>query len=221
MTTDFAKRLKAARTQAGLTQVQLARKAGMGQSTIGELESKGHGSTRTATLAAVCGVTALWLESGEGLMSADAAALQIRLPPGTRRYPVLTARQAGTLARAQGADTQAQDPELGLEVADDGVSPRAFFLQLEGDAMAPEFREGDRVLLDPDRAPQPGDHVAALHAGRQLVFRKYRVLAVARDGSDVFELSPLHPDHPVMRSDEQALTVLATLVEHRRRFRGR
>ncbi|WP_448869643.1 helix-turn-helix transcriptional regulator, partial [Delftia acidovorans] len=41
MSTDFAKRLKAARAHAGLTQEELAAKAGLKQSSIGDLESKG------------------------------------------------------------------------------------------------------------------------------------------------------------------------------------
>ncbi|WP_239384423.1 LexA family transcriptional regulator, partial [Delftia tsuruhatensis] len=192
MSTDFGKRLRSARSLAGLTQVQLARQAGMGQSTIAELETLGNGTSRTATLASICRVSALWLESGDGPMTADAATLLSQLPGGMRRYPVLSFSQA--VARIEGAD---ETESLGVEVATCDVSPEAFFLQLEDNSMSPEFREGDRVLIDPALRPQPGDCVVAKSGAQQLLFRKYRVRGVGGAGEDVFELVPLNDDHPV------------------------
>ncbi|WP_448677676.1 LexA family protein [Delftia acidovorans] len=213
MSTDFAKRLKAARAHAGLTQEELAAKAGLKQSSIGDLESKGHGSKRTATMAAACGVSALWLESGEGVMTPDEAAMLAQLPRGIRRYPVLTSSQA--VARSEAGEGLAS---LGTEVSANEASVHAFFLQLAGNSMTPEFREGDRVLIDPDITPQPGDYVAAKYGKNETLFRKYRLLGHDESGEEIFELMPLNQDHPVMRSDNYGLSLIGTMLELRRKF---
>lgn len=68
MSTDFGKRLKAARKSAGLSQVKLSKAVGIGQSTIAELEKEGFGTSHVVKIAAVCGVSAVWLSTGEGEM---------------------------------------------------------------------------------------------------------------------------------------------------------
>lgn len=222
MSTDFGQRLKSARNLAGLTQAQLGRQAGMGQSTIADLERSGSGTSKTATLASLCGVSALWLECGKGTMSADAAALQRQLPKGTRRYPLLGLQQAGARSAEDalgGAEAAAQ--LLGIEVASDSTSPHAFFVQLEDNAMAPEIREGDCVLIDPALPPRPGDCVLAVDSRQQAVLRKYRLRGLDKAGAEIFELVPLNEDHPMLRSDEQALQLRGTVVEQRRRLQAR
>lgn len=220
MSIDFGQRLKSARNLARLTQKQLGRQAGMGQSTIADLERAGRGTSKTATLASICGVSALWLECGKGPMSAGAATLQRQLPKGTRRYPVLSLQQAavGSTGAAMGDADETQ--HLGIEVANDGASPQAFFVQLQGIAMAPEFREGDLVLVDPCLPPRPGDCVLATDSRQQALLRKYRLRGMDQGGADIFELVPLNEDHPILRSDEQALQLHGTVVEHRRRLQA-
>ncbi|MDY0748525.1 helix-turn-helix transcriptional regulator [Paucibacter sp. R3-3] len=75
MATEFGKRLKAARAHAKMTQKTLAAAVGIGQGTLSELESDGHGSAYTTQLAAACKVDATWLSSGEGEM------IRYALPP--------------------------------------------------------------------------------------------------------------------------------------------
>lgn len=60
-------RLAQARRERKLTQPQLAKLAGVRQPTISDLErGRSHGSKHVATLAAALGVSALWLERGQG-----------------------------------------------------------------------------------------------------------------------------------------------------------
>lgn len=125
---------------------------------------------------------------------------------GARAYPVIPkgrARRGG---------------EQAMEFGDASASPRAFFLQITGDSMLPEFRDGDRVLIDPDVKPQPGQYVAARCGKQQTVLRKYRLHGIDSSGQDVFELVALNADHPILRSDEQPLAVIGTTLELRRRF---
>lgn len=217
MTTDFAKRLKEARAHAGLTQEQLAEKAALSQSAIGDLESKRHGSRRTATLAAICGVSALWLESGQGPMTAGAASRLTQLPQGMRRYPVLSFSQAR--ARSESAGGARDTETLGVEAASDSASLQSFFLQLDDNSMSPEYRPGDCVLIDPQVRPQPGDFVLASHGAQQALLRKYRLRGSNADGEDVFELVPLNEDYPVLLSERQPLAMMGVVVEWVRRGR--
>ena len=73
---DYGLRLVQAREHAGLTQHALAKAVGMSQSALAGAETTGQGSTRTAQLAAVCGVRAEWLETGHGAMVAKEATEQ-------------------------------------------------------------------------------------------------------------------------------------------------
>lgn len=66
--TAFGERLHKARLHAGLSQPDLAAKAGIAQSTLSILEKRGQGSAHTATLARLTGVRVDWLEKGHGPM---------------------------------------------------------------------------------------------------------------------------------------------------------
>lgn len=68
--TPFGERLYTARKKAKLTQVKLAKAAGMSQGTLAELEWEGQGSSYTPMLASACGVSAEWL-AGAAEASAD------------------------------------------------------------------------------------------------------------------------------------------------------
>lgn len=70
---EYGARLQRARKHAKLTQKQLAALARMSQSNLSELETVGHGSAMTTQLAAVCGVDAHWLATGEGEMTSAAS----------------------------------------------------------------------------------------------------------------------------------------------------
>ncbi|GKV89318.1 hypothetical protein PEC301619_13000 [Pectobacterium carotovorum subsp. carotovorum] len=86
--------------------------------------------------------------------------------------------------------------------------------------MQPDFSEGDTVIIDPDVSPIPGDFVVARNGDDEVVFKKYRPRGVI-NGTDVFELSPLNDDYPTMRSDETAIRIIGTMIEHRRYRRKR
>ena len=75
MKMSFAERLVHARQHAGFrTQRELAKAAGFkGQSTIGNMEAgRNQGARHIMRLAAACGVSAHWLETGDGDMLAPA-----------------------------------------------------------------------------------------------------------------------------------------------------
>jgi SOS-response transcriptional repressor LexA len=134
--------------------------------------------------------------------------------PGTRRIPVISYVQAGNM-------TEAIDPYAvgGCDkwlLTDLELSSKAFALVIRGDSMLPEFRNGDNVIIDPAVQPQPGDYVVAKNHENEATFKKYRPRGINERGEQVFELVPLNEDYPSMRSDLVNITIIGTMVEHRR-----
>ena len=133
---------------------------------------------------------------------------------GRNRIPLIDYVQAGMWTAV--ADTfQPGDADEWL-LTDLELSSSAFALQIKGDSMAPEFNEGDRVIIDPDVSPQAGDYVVAKNGGEEATFKKYRVRGQDEAGNTVFELIPLNQDYAPMRSDQQPIQIVGTMVEHRK-----
>jgi len=135
-------------------------------------------------------------------------------PLGSRRIPLVNYVQAGAMREigdqawsGEAAEYLQTDLELGST---------AFALEIRGTSMLPEFREGDRVIIDPEVQPQPGDFVVAKNGGEEATFKKYRPRGLNERGDEIFELVPLNEDYPSMRSDVTPLLIIGTMVEHRR-----
>lgn len=79
--TDFGKRLYESRKLAKLTQAALAKKVGISQGTLAELEKIGQGSAYTPQLAKACGVSPEWLASGEAEAAPSAKSLSLSSIP--------------------------------------------------------------------------------------------------------------------------------------------
>ncbi len=94
--------------------------------------------------------------------------------------------------------------------------PSSFALRVRGDSMEPEFKEGDIVVIAPTVGPRPGDFVVATDATGEATFKQFRSAGLNERGQDVFELTPLNPIYPPLRSDRQQLAIVGTMVEHRR-----
>lgn len=138
---------------------------------------------------------------------------------GKRAIPVISAIQAGALKEM--VDPYPSGAGYAVEYADDDFSRWAFALTIEGESMLPEFRPGDRVLIEPEMTPNPGDFVIAKNGSQEATFKKYRPRGMDEHGDIIFELVPLNEDYPTMRSDATPLQVIGVMVEHRRRTRRR
>ncbi|WP_230406297.1 LexA family protein [Alcaligenes ammonioxydans] len=135
---------------------------------------------------------------------------------GERRIPLLNYVQAGVFC-----DPGQNFTFEGMEylLTDLDLSERAFALQIKGDSMQPDFREGDRIIVDCEVSPRPGDFVVAKNSDEEATFKKYRLLRIGEDGQEVFELVPLNQDYPSMRSDQHHVQIIGTMVEHRKYYR--
>lgn len=139
-------------------------------------------------------------------------------PAELRPIPVISSIQAGALRDMDNP----YEPGDGYAVeytSDTRLSRWAFGLDVEGHSMAPMFQPGDRLIVDPELTPNPGNFVIARNGSNQATFKKYRPRGIDASGNMVFELVPLNDDYPVMRSDTEKLTVLGVVVEHRHKLR--
>jgi phage repressor protein C with HTH and peptisase S24 domain len=80
-----------------------------------------------------------------------------------RRVPVLSWAEASKLAT--GEDGSLGERMVGRpgaeQVATLSEDPRAFAVEIEGEAMLPDIKPGDRVVVAPSREPRPGGPVLA------------------------------------------------------------
>lgn len=191
-----------------LTQAQLARLVGVKQQTISYIcatDSPASTSRYATKIAQVLGVNPSWLQSGEGGRHDPSVRIEVEgVELVVRQVPLVAIN--GVPALLGGAGNAAV--EAGL-MTDAKTGPRSFAVEIEGDSMRPLFRPGDRIVVDPDLHPEPGDFVVAQVRGA-VTFRKYR----AREGS-AFELTPMNDDWPITRSDDGDVKVLGVMIEHR------
>lgn len=211
----LGRRIRARREAVGLTQEKLAAKCGVSRAAVAQWEA---GVTRPSLDNLVKAAEALsvwlsWLTVGDQ-----------SLPDGPNPFAGGTARQpllpVVDYSRAGDWDATAPptSPAPDAAIATDLVlSACAFALVIADDSMAPEFRDGDKIIIDPDVPPQPGDLIIAkLDRDEQATFRKYRPRAEG-DGPTTFELVPLNPDWPAITvGADNPGRIIGTLVEHRR-----
>lgn len=217
---EYSERLASALKARNTTVSELA--AGMGVSyqavkRVLDGLSKAFSASNNTKAAAFLRINPDWLATGQGSMEPFFDANAKTMPQGMRSYPVISRIQAGALREI--SVPYGSGDGFDVEFGDDDASQWSFFLEIEGDSMLPDFRPGDRVLIDPDVSPNPGDYVAARNTKQEATFKKYRVRGIDESGKEVFELVPLNDDYPVIRSDEHHLYVIGTMIEHRRKFR--
>ena len=168
--------------------------------------------------ARIIGCRPLWL-GGDGGPMADIQepsniSYGIHIPNGMVGVPIITWVQAGTWR-----DATTRYPYGGADeyvLAHHSHGPDTFAVRIVGNSMEPEFREHDIVVIDPDVTPNPGDYVVARNHEEAAVFKKYRPRGLTIDGTPLFELVPLNADYAVIRSDEQPIQIIGTMVEHTR-----
>lgn len=167
-----------------------------------------------------------WLISGEGDMDIGSSTTNGRgIRHNSRRIPVLSYIQAGdprpvidSYMAGAGMDEVAVDSEKEQE-----LSMESFALVVSGNSMAPDFKDGDVVVVDPDIKPQPGDIVVAVLEGDQeATIKKYRSRGNDHAGHHVFELVPLNEDyHTITVSSDNPGHIVGAVVEHRRNLMRR
>ena len=208
--------IKAARQLKGWNQTQLGDVVGRTKGNIGHWETGKH-MPSLEQIAAISVATGFPMPA-LGVQSA-AVSNVAPAPMGARRVPVISAIQAGLWGEVVDS-FQPGDADEWL-LTDIDLSDGAFALDIRGNSMLPDFNPGDRVIIDPEIAPQPGDFVAAKNGEQEATFKKYRPRGMDAHGNIIFELVPLNDDYPTLRSDVQHIRIVGTMVEHRKYRRAR
>jgi phage repressor protein C with HTH and peptisase S24 domain len=127
-----------------------------------------------------------------GVGFSEFAALTERLrPPNPRAVPLISFAQAGAegVFDDTGAPVGSNWDEIDFPgLGDDGV----YALEINGDALAPVFRDGDRILVSPSVEPRRGDRVVVRTTGGELLVkelarvtaRSVELASLNRDGRD-------------------------------------
>nr|WP_315467128.1 LexA family transcriptional regulator [uncultured Undibacterium sp.] len=137
------------------------------------------------------------------------------LAMGTRRIPLVSYAQAVEIIEVNDLYFLGDVSEHLLTDLDLGT--KAFALQIKGDSMLPDFKEGDRIVIDPEVEPLPGDFVVAKSGHEEATFKKYRPTGrIDSNGNVIFDLVPLNADYAPMHSDVVPLRIIGTMIEHRR-----
>jgi transcriptional regulator with XRE-family HTH domain len=126
-----------------------------------------------------------------------------------RRVPVLSWKQAEEAA-AQGPVAGSGTEQLVTTCAD----PRAFAVEIEGEAMLPDFKPGDRVVVAPGAEPHPsGPVLAGLKPGGLMLRLWHRLDA------QTIRLSSLRPEiYPSLDCEPGGVRWLWPLAELSRRL---
>ncbi|MBU6259100.1 MAG: S24 family peptidase [Burkholderiales bacterium] len=101
---------------------------------------------------------------------------------------------------------------------DDGCSGgEAYALQVLGDAMAPEFNDGEIIVVEPDGALRDGSYVVARHDGGWI----FRQLVARGTGWALHALDGRHADLPLPDLAAVHGVVIQKSVPGRRRLTRR
>jgi len=198
--TTLGENLKKIRKAKKMTQIQLAKKSGVKQSVISDLETGTAKSTSfILELAGALGVTAEELKKGVSGEIEPSNAVPIK----ARMAPVLSWVQAGTFTNVAAVDTT--EVTEWLPLPEDECS-NCFFLKVQGLSNYPYFMEGDYIVVDPDAYygdMQSGD-IIVVRRGEEATFKK---LVIETNGKRY--LQALNPEFKpnIIELDDECLFV--------------
>jgi len=180
MNTEFGQRLKQARKAAALTQAQLAKKVGIGQSTIAELEKIGSGSSHTPAIAAILNVSALWLATGQGQM--QSASRQLIDLDNNPDYPAIRRVHFSLSAGVHGYAVEYEEEPAAPIVFKrqwyerNGYRPEKLFaVRVMNGSMEPGLYDGDVVVVNTEATtPKDGCVFAVNYEGEMVIKRLIR-----------------------------------------------
>lgn len=116
MLTEYGKRMRLAMAHAKINQKELVKRTGLAQSTVSSALNRSNGSSDTPAYAAACGVSALWLATGDGDMVDQSTESQSAAPGAPR--PLATQDMAMALFNAYGSLVRVLHRNGAIDAAD-------------------------------------------------------------------------------------------------------
>lgn len=109
---------------------------------------------------------------------------------------------------------------------DEDLPDETVSMEVKGRSMEPRFNEGDIVIVDPTIKPMPGDFVVSIRQSNfaddiEGTIKKYRPTGYDENGNEIFDLVPLNPDFPTLKSDRDNCSIYGVVIEHRITLRRR
>ncbi|WP_313489030.1 LexA family protein [Stutzerimonas nitrititolerans] len=189
----IARTLTARREEMGWSETELARRAGINQSTVhrilkGEFQNPQiNYIERMARALGLDLVEVLGLRVGE-----PQGVYALNVVPGPHLQnpvPLISWVRAGNLCEA----IDIHEPGVADEWMDCPFphGPSAFCLELRGLSMAPDYRPGEIILVDPDLSAIHNDDVVVRTPDGQVTFKR---LQITEDGTYLLALNPDFPD---------------------------
>lgn len=217
---SLADRLDLAIKNAQASKSELARACEVKPASVSDWLSGKSKSMRAHTAqkaAAFLNVNPVWLSTGEGSMHMDVNVLPSKL--GVKKIPLLSFVQAGELT-----DIGQIDPDNFSDFlyVDSDIPDDCYGLIISGKSMEPDFREGDKLVIDPCLSPRPGDFVVARGEGfdcNNFTFKKYRPRGIDENGHEYFELVPLNEDYASIFSNRTPCKIAGVMIQHIREYR--
>ena len=202
----FALRLKELRENAGLSQAQLARKLGVGQSTVGMWEN-GKNKPQNAKLemlAKIFGVSYDYLMGRNDIQHDNSSGV---------RVPVLGSIPAGIpLQEIEDIRDWEEIPSEWL------VGGKEYFaLEVHGNSMYPRYEEGDVLILRKQDSCENGQDCAVMIDGGEATFKRVKL------SEKGIVLQPINPDYePLVFTNREIadlpVKIIGVVVELRRKL---
>ena len=192
-------RLKQRRRELGITQQELAKKAGVSQSLIAGIERGSYGETRHVfTLADALGLDPLWLAKGEGWPTEGVNPNKYLKPnaaeeasDGDQRIPYLEAR--GSCGGGSWSEEELLGGDLKKEPAffkRYALAPHdAVAIHADGDSMSNFIVDGDTVVFDTSKTEPATGKIFLIEHPDGL-----RIKLIRRDIDGSWVLISLNPD---------------------------
>lgn len=209
---NFASRVRARRKEIGISQVDLAKAAGVSQTTISDIErGRNEGSAEIVAIATALQCNAEWLSTGKGpkkpgglaQMFWDTRNVNVSSGPDIKgkEIPLISWVQAGVFCTSPDL-LQPGDAEDWIPAAKKH-GPHTYALRVVGDSMvfpypsAESFFPGTIIFVDPDKAVTNGCKVIAKISGtEEATFKVYK-----EDAGKRF-LNPQNPQYPSIEMDD-------------------
>lgn len=208
---DIGKNIRARRKKLKMTLEQLALEIGSDTGNLSRIE-RGQQSLTTDKISAIAkALNCLPVD----LLSEDKS--NIQLPPGYIRVPVLNQDQIINWKKLQSHLSHVDICDWLVTDAD--ISNQSFSYEIKDLSMYPDFKMGDKIILDPTLTAEAGDFVLASTFSQLLIFRKYRARGITQNGLPSFELYPINEDYEIFYSDSENIQIIGIMVEHRKYHR--